>query len=119
LRCNISTSNQRGGIRYAPFAFTEQGVAMLSSVLHTDKAIQMNIAIMRAFVEIRRFILSHAELAIQMEELKKQVTNHDDQLAQIYSTMQSLIEEKIQEKKWEDREMIGFRTKKRMQECLQ
>src|SRR5581483_11957911 len=54
LRLQIETSNGRGGTRYLPYAFTEQGVAMLSGVLHSDKAINMNIAIMRAFVEIRR-----------------------------------------------------------------
>lgn len=118
LRCSLSTSNQRGGTRYAPFAFTEQGVAMLSSVLHTDKAIHMNIAIMRAFVEVRRFILSNAALSRQVLELKEQVGNHDDQLAQIYATMQNLIEEKLLEKKWEEREPIGFRVTPE-QECVQ
>ena len=118
LRCSLSTSNQRGGTRYAPVAFTEQSVAMLSSVLHTDKAIHMNIAIMRAFVEVRRFILSHAALSRQVHELKEKVCNHDDQLAQIYATMQNLIEEKLLEKKWEEREPIGFRMTPE-QECVQ
>jgi len=62
LRCNFSTSNQRGGTRYMPFAFTEQGVSMLSSVLNSDKAIEMNIAIMRAFVFIRQYALTHKDL---------------------------------------------------------
>jgi hypothetical protein len=56
LRLQIETSKGRGGTRYLPYAFTEQGVAMLSGVLHSDKAISMNIAIMRAFVEIRRIL---------------------------------------------------------------
>ncbi|MFT3703423.1 MAG: ORF6N domain-containing protein [Agriterribacter sp.] len=118
LRCSLSTSNQRGGVRYAPFAFTEQGVAMLSSVLHTDKAIQMNIAIMRAFVEIRVFMLDHAELSKQVRELKEQINKHDDELSQIYATMQNLIEEKLQEKKWEERTLIGFRTRHERESIL-
>ena len=56
LRCNFSTSNKRGGTRYMPFAFTEQGVAMLSGVLNSEKAIQMNIAIMRAFVHSENIV---------------------------------------------------------------
>jgi hypothetical protein len=56
LRCNFSTSNQRGGTRYMPYAFSEQGVAMLSGILSSDVAIEMNIAIMRAFVAVRQLL---------------------------------------------------------------
>ena len=55
LRCNFSTSNKRGGTRYMPFAFTEQGVSMLSSILNSDKAIDVNILIMRTFVLMRQY----------------------------------------------------------------
>lgn len=112
LRCRLSTSNQRGGNRYLPFAFTEQGIAMLSSVLHSDKAIHMNIAIMRAFVEVRRLTLDYTNLSDQVKALKNLVNLHNEQLAQILTAMEGFTEQKESEKKWEDREIIGFRLRK-------
>lgn len=113
LRTQFATSNKRGGTRYLPFAFTEQGVAMLSGVLNTDKAIQMNIAIMRAFVEIRRFALNYKDLAVQINEIRKTVSSHSEQLNQIYDAIENMMEEKqdkLEEKKqWAKRERIGFK----------
>lgn len=71
LRCQIGTSN-RGGLRYAPFAFTEQGVAMLSGLLNSPRAIQVNINIMRAFVRMRQYLLTHAPKQ-ELEELRKRI----------------------------------------------
>ena len=72
LRSQIATSKKgRGGRRYPPYAFTEQGVAMLSSVLGSKRAIQVNIEIMRAFVRLRRILASHADLARKLEALEK------------------------------------------------
>ncbi|WP_276978144.1 ORF6N domain-containing protein [Flavobacterium filum] len=71
LRSQFVTS-KRGGLRYMPFAFTEQGVAMLSSVLNSDKAIAINIAIMRTFVSIRHFSLLYKELNDKITEIEKQ-----------------------------------------------
>lgn len=71
LRSQFATSN-RGGLRYMPFAFTEQGVAMLSSVLNSEKAIAVNIAIIRAFVTFRQFNLTYAELKDRIEEIENQ-----------------------------------------------
>lgn len=71
LRCQIVTSKM-GGIRYAPFAFTEQGVAMLSGLLNSPKAIEVNINIMRAFVRMRQYLLSHAPKQ-ELEELRKRI----------------------------------------------
>ena len=76
LRCNFSTSNQRGGTRYLPFAFTEQGVAMLSAVLNSEKAIDVNIAIMRAFVFIRQYALTHKDLTDKLKELETKYNKH-------------------------------------------
>ncbi len=75
LRCQIGTSNPpgRGGRRYLPYAFTEQGVAMLSSVLRSPRAAQVNIEIMRAFVRIRQILGSHEELARKVAEMEKQL----------------------------------------------
>jgi len=79
LRLQIETS-KRGGRRYLPFAFTEQGVAMLSGLLNTDTAIQVNIAIMRAFVAIRHYALGYAELNKKLEEY---MVDNDMRIAEI------------------------------------
>lgn len=71
LRCQIGTSN-KGGLRYAPFAFTEQGVAMLSGLPNSPRAIQVNINIMRAFVRMRQYLLTHAPKQ-ELEELRKRI----------------------------------------------
>jgi len=75
LRCQNVTSKipERGGRRYLPYAFTEQGVAMLSSVLRSPRAVQVNVEIMRAFVRIRRILGSHEELARKVAEMEKQL----------------------------------------------
>ena len=95
--------------KFMPYAFTEQGVAMLSGVLSSDKAINMNIAIMRAFVEIRKVLLKQNDLKIQLKEIKERLGEHDAQLNQIYDAMENLLDEKAAQRKWEDRERIGFK----------
>lgn len=92
-----------------PYAFTEQGVAMLSGVLNSDKAIQMNIAIMRAFVEVRKIIYRQNDIKKQIEEIKDHLGNHDAQLNQIYDAIENLLDEKAAQKKWNERERIGFK----------
>jgi hypothetical protein len=109
LRLQIETSKGRGGTRYLPYAFTEQGIAMLSGVLHSEKAINMNIAIMRAFVEIRRIILGQNDLREQLREIKEKMGEHDVQLNHIYDAMENLLDEKASQRKWDDRERIGFK----------
>ena len=109
LRLQIETSNKRGGTRYLPYAFTEQGIAMLSGVLHSDKAINMNIAIMRAFVEIRRIVFRQSDLREQLREVKEKLGEHDVQLNHIYDAMENLLDEKAAQRKWDDRERIGFK----------
>ena len=73
LRSQIVTSSYHGGLRYLPYAFTEQRVAMLSSILHSDKAIQMNIAIMRAFVQIRHILIQQSDLKTQLFEIRQRL----------------------------------------------
>ena len=109
LRLQNETSKGRGGIRYLPYAFTEQGVAMLSGILNSDKAIAMNIAIMRAFAEIRRIIYQQNDLKEQMREIKERLGEHDAQLNHIYDAMENLLDEKAAQRKWDDRERIGFK----------
>ena len=108
LRSQIATS-KRGGTRYLPYAFTEQGVAMLSGILKSDKAINMNIAIMRAFVDVRKVLLKQNDLKEQLKEIKERLGEHDVQLNQIYDAMENLLDEKAAQRKWEDRERIGFK----------
>jgi phage regulator Rha-like protein len=95
--------------KYLPYAFTEQGVAMLSGVLSSDRAINMNIAIMRAFVEVRKVLLKQNDLKEQMKEIKERLGEHDAQLNQIYDAMENLLDEKAAQRKWEDRQRIGFK----------
>jgi ABC-type cobalamin transport system ATPase subunit len=95
--------------KYLPYAFTEQGVAMLSGILNSDTAINMNIAIMRAFVAIRKLTLNQMDLKEQLQEIKERLGEHDGQLNQIYDAMENLMDEKIAQKKWDDRERIGFK----------
>lgn len=111
LRSQIVTlKSGRGQHRkYMPFAFTEQGVDMLSGILNSDRAIQMNIAIMRAFVEIRKILLKESDLKEQLRELKERIGEHDVQLSQIYDAMENLLDEKAAERKWDERERIGFK----------
>ena len=108
LRTQIATSN-RGGTRYLPYVFTEQGVAMLSGILNSERAINMNIAIMRAFVEVRRVLLTQNDLKEQMKELKERIGGHDAQLNQIYDALENLLDEKAAQRKWNERPRIGFK----------
>ena len=89
LRSQIVTSNKgRGGQRYLPYAFTEQGVAMLSSVLNSERAVQVNIEIMRAFVKLREMIASNKELAKRLDELEKK---YDSQFKVVFDAIRELM----------------------------
>ena len=112
LRFQNATSKGRGGTRYLPYAFTEQGVAMLSGVLNSEKAINMNIAIMRTFIEIRRLSLRQMDLRSQLKQIMDRLGEHDIQLNQIYDAMENLLDEGNAQKKWEERERIGFKNNK-------
>jgi ORF6N domain-containing protein len=91
LRSQFATSKTgSGGRRYRPYAFTEQGVAMLSSVLHSERAIQVNIAIMRAFVQFREMIASNKALARRLTELEKK---YDGQFRIVFDAIRELMAE--------------------------
>jgi len=110
MRSQIVTTSQESRRKdNTPYAFTEQGVAMLSGILNSDKAINMNIAIMRAFVEVRKVLLKQSDLKEQMKEIKERLGEHDVQLNQIYDAMENLLDEKAAQRKWNDRERIGFK----------
>jgi len=89
LRSQIVTSSW-GGRRYAPLAFTEQGVAMLSSVLKSPRAVRVNIEIMRAFVRLREMISSNRELSAKLDELERKVAMHDGAIAGLIAAIREL-----------------------------
>jgi hypothetical protein len=107
-RSQVVTSGY-GGIRYLPYAFTEHGVSMAAGILKSDKAVQMNIAIIRAFIALRKFAVQYSDLVEQLKELKDKIGNHDAQLNQIYDAIENLLDEKAEQKKWNERERIGYR----------
>jgi hypothetical protein len=88
LRSQFVTSSNWGGRRYRPYAFTEQGVAMLSSVLRSQRAIQVNIEIMRAFIRLRQMLASHVDLARKLEALEKK---YDAQFRQVFEAIRRLM----------------------------
>jgi len=90
LRSQNATSS-RGGRRYYPFVFTEHGVAMLSSVLNSEKAIQVNIAIMRAFTRLRHILATHKELASKLAYLEQKVGKHTGEIQEIFVAIHKLM----------------------------
>ena len=112
LKSQIVTSSW-GGTRKMPYAFTEQGVAMLSGLLNSEKAIKINIAIMRAFVEIRNMLSYKNELSQQLKDLKQELETRlgeqDTQIIEIYDVLDQLMEQKKQETAQQERKKIGFR----------
>lgn len=102
LRSQLVTSSVHGGPRYAPRAFTEQGVAMLSSVLRSRRAIDVNVAIMRAFVHLREMLTSHAHLARRIDELEQRYDGH---FAEVFAAIRELTSPAVPEDR---RVRIGF-----------
>ncbi len=90
LRSQFGTSSW-GGRRYSPYAFTEQGVAMLSSVLRSQRAIHVNIEIIRAFVKLREILSTHKELAFKLKQLETKVERHDEELQTIFEAIRQLM----------------------------
>jgi hypothetical protein len=87
----VMSSGKHRGKRYRPYAFTEQGVAMLSSVLNSESAVKMNIAIMRAFVQLRRALEANRELARKFSELERRIDKHDSEIAAILEAIRQLM----------------------------
>jgi len=86
----VISRSTHGGRRYDPYAFTEQGVAMLSSVLKSERAIAVNIEIMRAFVQLRAMVATNATLARKLDELERKYKHHDEAIAAILSAIRRL-----------------------------
>ena len=109
LRSQIVTLDSQGRgkySKYTPFAFTEQGIAMLASVLRTSKAIEVNIQIVRAFVFLRKYALSHSELTQKLKELE---TKHNKQFNDIFEAINYLIKKDRQEQTQNERNRIGYK----------
>ena len=91
LRSQIATLKRGEHRKYLPYVFTEQGVAMLSSVLNSERAIQVNIAIMRAFVKIRQILSTNKELAAKLSELEQRIEKHDTEIHAIFEAIRQLM----------------------------
>ncbi|MEK6197281.1 MAG: ORF6N domain-containing protein [Desulfobacterales bacterium] len=98
-----SSSGDRMGLRYAPMAFTEQGVAMLSSVLNSKRAIDVNIAIMRAFVKMREMLATNKEFSGKLKIIEDQLAEHDEQFQMVFEVIKQLLTEEEKPK-----QRIGF-----------
>ena len=106
LRTQFASSN-RGGTRYMPFAFTEQGVAMLASVLNSAKAIEVNIQIVRAFVYLRQYALTHTDLTIRLKELE---SRYNKQFKDVYEALNYLLNKDKHKTEQNQRKRIGYKT---------
>jgi hypothetical protein len=104
FQIGMSNTAGRGGRRTLPYAFTEQGVAMLSSVLNSKRAVQMNIVIMRAFVKLRGLLSSHTEVLRQLDQIERKYERHDVQITAIFRAIRRLVTAPRKAKR-----RIGFR----------
>ena len=106
LRSQIVTSNEgRGGTRYMPFCFTEQGVTMLSCVLNSERAIHVNIQIIRIYTRIREMLLAHKDVFLRVEQVEKQMIKQDEKIELLFTYLSRFIE-----KEDKPRRPIGYRT---------
>ena len=113
----VTASQKKRNIQVTPFAFTEHGVTMLASVLRSERAIKMNIEIVRAFIAIRHYINKNKNISEQINDLRieiqKEFGERDVQIASIYDALENLLDKKEDEieqrLKWEQRERIGFK----------
>lgn len=102
----VTSNSDKMGLRYLPFAFTEQGVAMLSSVLNSERAIQMNIQIIRIFTKMKEMALTHKDMLLKIERLEAQTGKNSSDIQTIFKALKQLLQEpKIEEK----RPKIGFK----------
>ena len=106
-RSQFGTSNEgdKMGLRYAPYVFTEQGVAMLSSVLNSERAISVNIQIMRIYSKLREMLLTHKDILLKLEQLERKITGHDEDIQLIFKYLKQLLTPTEQS----ERRRIGFR----------
>ena len=107
LRSQFVTSKKgRGGARYLPLAFTEQGVSMLSGVLNSETAVRVHIQIIRVFAKMRELLLTHKDILLQLEKIEKKLTGHDEDIQLIFQYLKQLLNPPQP-----PRRKIGFRRK--------
>lgn len=104
---NVISNKEKMGLRKPPNVFTEQGVAMLSSVLNSETAIEVNIQIIRTFTRIRQMLSEHTELRLEVEKIKKKLDNQDKNMEVVFQYLDELLEKKDQPKP--ERKSIGYR----------
>lgn len=114
LRSQNATLKRGEHSKYLPYAFTEHGVTMLASVLKSERAVKMSIAVVRAFIELKKNVLQYNEIVEQIENLKGHLGEHDVQLNKIYEAIENLLDDKadkeLKEAAWKKRKRIGFRS---------
>ena len=108
LRSQIGTSSW-GGTRYFPMAFTEHGVLMLSSVLNSERAIKINIQIIRIFNQMREMLLTHKDVLLELERIKQQLSGHESKVSLIWEYLKQLEQSKIEELEQKNRRKIGYK----------
>lgn len=110
---SVISSQKKRKLSSPPYAFTEHGVTMLASILKSPKARKMNIAIVRAFIALKKLVVQKNTVLELFQELKERIDEHDTQLGSIYDAIENLLdertEEKSKQKNWEERERIGFK----------
>ncbi|WP_316816880.1 ORF6N domain-containing protein [Pedobacter nyackensis] len=103
----VTSKEDRQGLRYMPFCFTEHGVLMLSSILNSERAIQVNIHIMRVYTRIRELFLAHKDVFIRVEQVEKQMIKQDQKIELLFSYLNKFLD-----KEDSPREQIGFKVKR-------
>ena len=88
---NATSKEDRQGLRYAPFCFTEQGVTMLSCVLNSDRAVDVNIQIIRIFTKMKEMLLTHKDILLKMQKVEKKLTAHDEDIRLIFEALKQLL----------------------------
>jgi phage regulator Rha-like protein len=112
-RSQFGTSNSETmGLRVSPFAFTEHGVIMLASILNSDKAIKVNLQIVRIFIRMREIMISNKEILFRLERMERNMADHDAQIISILDYMGQLEEVRQQKQDQKDRKRIGYKSSK-------
>ena len=114
LRCQNGTSKKgRGGTRYLPMVFTEHGILQIAQVLRSKRARLMSVRITEIFIKMREILLTHKGLLLEMGEIRKQVSGHDNQIALIFEYLKQLEQTKKEDMEYKQRKKIGFKQQEK------
>jgi phage regulator Rha-like protein len=109
-RSQFGTSNrEKMGMRYPPFAFSEHGVLMLASVLNSERAVQVNIWIVRIFTKMREMLMTHRDIMEKLSLMERKITSHDDNILLIFEYLKQLEQDRQQQLDQKERKRIGFK----------